>query len=106
MEAFRLNTGSSVAGTVVEDGERTTAGVSLADKSLWTIEDGTLGYLGSPREDDDSNESSKHGKHNMEIELPAGGLDGIDNANRDQPGEVRRRRSKWCGPGATRPRRS
>ena len=87
MEAFRLNAGSSIAGTVVEDEERTTAGVSIADKSLWTIEDGTLGRLGIPREDDDSNKSIKPGDPNMEIELPAGGLDRIYNANRDQPGK-------------------
>ena len=40
----------------MEDDERTTAGVLLADKSLWTIDDGTLGRLDSPGEDDDSNE--------------------------------------------------
>ena len=49
MEAFHLNAGSSITGTVVEDGERMTAGVSLADKSLWTIDEGTLGRLGSSR---------------------------------------------------------
>ena len=85
MKAFRQNAGSSIAGTVVEDEGRTTAGVSIADKSLWTIEDGTLGRLGSPGEDDDSNKFSKYGDHNMEIELPAGGLDRIDNVNIDQP---------------------
>ena len=45
-----------------------------------------LGCLGSLGEDNDSNESSKHGEQNTEIELSAGGLDRIDNDNRDQPG--------------------
>ena len=58
MEVFRLNTGLFIAGTVAEDEERTTVGVSIADKALWTIKDGTLGRLGSPGEDNDSNELS------------------------------------------------
>ena len=86
MEAFRQNAGSSMVGTVVEDKERTTAGASIADKSLWTIDDGTLGRLGSPGDDNDSNRSTQHGGQDMEIELPAGGLDKMNNTSRDHPG--------------------
>ena len=37
MEAFRQNAGSLMAGTVVEDEDRTTAGTSIADKSLGSL---------------------------------------------------------------------
>ena len=89
MEAFCQNTGSSMAGTVVEDEERTTTGASIANKSLWTIDDGMLGRLGSPGGDNDSNGSSQHGGQDMEIELPAGRLDEMNNASRDHPGGSR-----------------
>ena len=86
MEAFRQNAGSSMAGTVVEDEDRTTAGASIADKSLWTIDDGTLGWLGSPGDEDDSTGPTTHGSQDMEIELPAGGLDEMNNTNRAHQG--------------------
>ena len=63
MKAFRINAGSSLAGMVVEDDERTTAGVSLADKSIFTIGDVMLGPLSNPREDDDSNNSTRDEKN-------------------------------------------
>ena len=56
-----------MAGTFVEDEDRTTAGASIADKSLWTIDNGTLGRLGSPGDDDDSTGPTQHGGQDMEI---------------------------------------
>ena len=67
MEAFRQNSGSSMAGTVGADEDRTTAGASIADKSLWTIDDGTLGRLGSPGDEDDSPGQTTHESQDMEI---------------------------------------
>ena len=78
-----------MAGTVVEDKERTTVGLSIADKFLWTIDDGTLGRLGSPRDEDDSNGSSQHEGQDMEIELPAGGFDEMKKSSRDHTGGSR-----------------
>ena len=63
MRAFQLNAGSSLTWTVVEDDIRTTAGVSLADKSIFTIGDVMLGPLSNPREDDDSNNSTRDEKN-------------------------------------------
>ena len=86
MEAFRQNAGSSMAGTVVEDEDRTTAGASIADKSLWTIDDGTLGRLRSTGDEEYSPGRTTHESHDMEIELPAGGLGEMNNANRADRG--------------------
>ena len=87
MDAFRQNAGSSMVGTVVEDEDRTTAGDSTADKSLWTINDGTLGRLGSPGDDEDySPGQTTHESQDMEIELPAGGLEEMNNTNRAHQG--------------------
>ena len=72
--------------TVVEDEDRTTAGASIADKSLWTIDNGTLGRLGSPGDNDDSTGPTIHRSQDMEIELPAGGLDKMNNTNRAHQG--------------------
>ena len=86
MEAFRQNAGSSMAGTVVEDEDRTTAGASIADKSLWMIDDGTLGRLGSPGDEDDSPERTTHESQDMEIEFPEVGLEKMNNTNRADQG--------------------
>ena len=43
MLVFNMQSSSSVTGTVVPDKERTKAGVSVADKSTWNLEDSTLG---------------------------------------------------------------
>ena len=59
-----------MAGTVVEDKDRTTAGASIADKSLWTVDDGTLGGLGSPGDENDSPSRINNGSHDMEIGEP------------------------------------
>ena len=71
-----------MAGMVVEDEDRTTAGASIADKSLWTVDDGTLGGLGSPGDEDDSPIRTNSGSRDMEIEMPAGGLEEMNNPNR------------------------
>ena len=75
-----------MAGTVVEDEDGTTAGASIADKSLWTIDDRTLGRLGSPGDEDDSPGQTTHESQDMEIELPAGGLEEMNNTNRADQG--------------------
>ena len=86
MEAFWQNAGSSMAGTVVEDEARTTAGASIADKSLWTVDDGTLGGLESPGDEDDSPSRTNNESRNMEIEMPVGGLEEMNNPNRGDRG--------------------
>ena len=78
MEAFKMASGTLLAGTVVEDEDQTTTGDSLAN-TRYTMKDGMLGSLGSPDNDKDSTGPGADEEQDMKIELPAGGLAGMEN---------------------------
>ena len=75
MEAFETGAGTSVAGTVVEDEDRTNTGKSVA-QSRYSIKDGSLGSFGCSEDEDDA--SNLDEENRMEIEIPTGGLEAIE----------------------------
>ena len=81
MEAFEMGAGTSVAGTMVEEDDRTTTGKSVA-QSRYSIKDGSLGSFGCSEYEDDTSNSDE--ENAMVIEIPTGGLEGITDSG-DMP---------------------
>ena len=63
MQAFNAKADFSVVGTVVPYENRTTAGISIAGKSVRSFGDGSIGPLGDPGEEGkDENEGQGRGQ--------------------------------------------